>query len=118
MFPGNVVRFLTVVVVGTAYVVVVVLQLTVGERWLRKTGGMRIAARFGLTLLYGLFGMFVVATLGSHLNVSLTGDYRRGFGGFHLTMLGGVIGSFIPWLGLLLVRRPRPPGVRRESNNE
>jgi hypothetical protein len=92
-------------IVVTVYVVIVVLQITVGERRLRSLAPREsIFSRIGLSIVHGFIGCLAFAMSGAYVNIQISGDYRYGplgYYGFLFPICGGIIGLFIPWLGLL-----------------
>ena len=95
-------QLLSLLIVATVYVVIVVLQITAGERRLRSLAWRAaIFRRIGLSIVHGFIGCLAFATVGAYLSIWASGDYRGGSYGFLFTACGGVIGLLIPWLGLL-----------------
>jgi len=97
------VQFLTLLFVVIAYAVFVAFQITVCERRLRSLELREaIVRRIGWSIVHGFAGCLTFAIVGSYVNIWATGSYRHGpFDSFLFTIFAGVIGLFIPWLGLL-----------------
>jgi hypothetical protein len=104
----------------TAYAVILVWQVTLGERRLRSVPWRAaILQRIGFSLVHGFIGLLTFAILGSYVNICISGDYRYGlFGdyGFLFTLCGGGVGLAIPWLGLL--RKKGDNGGHKSVNDE
>jgi hypothetical protein len=89
----------------TAYVVIVVYQITAVEKRLRNLARREaIVSRTRWSIVHFLIGFLACSVLGAYVNIEITGDYRHGVG-FLFQICGGVIGLAVPWLGLLWDKR-------------
>jgi len=88
---------------GVPYVIAVGMQLTAGERALRRTAGNTLVPRLARCIAFALGGFLVFGLLAAHAAICLYGDYRRG--SFLVAVAGGVFGSLVPWVRLI-------PGLR------
>ena len=86
----------------TAWIVVVICQLTVVESWLRRAHPGRVLIRAPLSIAHGIFGLLAFFASQAHLNILTTGSYRHGpFGEPLVTLAGGILCLALPWFGLL-----------------